>query len=104
MRVLVGLAACFAGLAPIGATAQATVSTLIRTDEAARDQVELTGPSVEIPADLGWTSGGNLFHSFERFDVGTRSLATFTRHGLSESVDIDHVVVRVTGSAPSQID
>ena len=38
----------------------------------------LTGPNFVIPAEVGQTRGGNLFHSFGLFNVLTNQSATFT--------------------------
>jgi filamentous hemagglutinin family protein len=58
----------------------------------------LVGPDYEIPASLGTPSGRNLFHSFRRFDIGSKETATFS------GVDFDNVIVRVTGGRRSSID
>lgn len=58
----------------------------------------LTGPAYQIPANLGETSGTNLFHSFSQFDLAPGDSATFTG-----PADISHVLTRVTNGAPSSI-
>jgi filamentous hemagglutinin family protein len=45
-------------------------------------------------------NGPNLFHSFDRFSVGTGETASFT----SEQTGIKHIVSRVTGGLRSDID
>jgi len=52
-----------------------------------------------IPDTLGQTRGGNLFHSFGSFNIGTGESATFT--GPS---GIANIIGRVTGGSPSSID
>jgi len=47
----------------------------------------------------GTTVGGNLFHSFSRFDVPTGGVASFLNNP-----NIANVFSRVTGGTPSQID
>ncbi|MDX1542035.1 MAG: filamentous hemagglutinin N-terminal domain-containing protein, partial [Geminicoccaceae bacterium] len=53
----------------------------------------------EIPERVGRRAGGNLFHSFERFNVQRGESATFTGGG-----GIDNVISRVTGDQASTID
>ena len=59
----------------------------------------LTGPNFVIPAQVGQTRGGNLFHSFGRFNILTGESATFT--GPSS---INNILSRVTGGQRSIID
>ena len=59
----------------------------------------LEGLDVEIPAELGQRLGGNLFHSFGRFNVPTGGSALFTG-----PTGITHVIGRVTGGEVSIID
>lgn len=59
----------------------------------------LPGPDFVIPHTVGTRSGGNLFHSFGTFNIGAAESAEFT--GPS---GISHVLSRVTGGEPSQID
>ncbi|MES2260131.1 MAG: filamentous hemagglutinin N-terminal domain-containing protein [Pseudomonadota bacterium] len=72
----------------------------IRTDaslgQAARN---LTGPDYRIPEALGKLAGNNLFHSFERFNIGAGESATFT----TRTPGIANVVSRVTGGEASYI-
>src|SRR5262245_64353082 len=56
-----------------------------------------------IRADLGEQHGGNLFHSFSRFSIGSGERATFTSDGAPNPSAIDNVISRVTGPDPSQI-
>jgi filamentous hemagglutinin family protein len=71
----------------------------VATDGTLGRRVRLTGPDVEVGADLGRVRGKNLFHSFERFDVPSRGRVTFTG-----PAGLDNVVSRVTGDEPSSID
>src|SRR5215475_3608031 len=57
-----------------------------------------------IRADLGEQHGGNLFHSFERFSIGSGERATFTDQGAPNPGASDNVISRVTGGELSQID
>lgn len=52
-----------------------------------------------ITPEMGEQRGTNLFHSFFRFGVGAGETATFTGPD-----DVAHVISRVTGDEPSQID
>lgn len=71
----------------------------IVTDGTVGPAVSLNGPEVTIGAELGTTRGGNLFHSFQRFDIPTGQRATFTGPD-----QIQNVIGRVTGGQTSQID
>jgi filamentous hemagglutinin family protein len=59
----------------------------------------LTGPHFLIDARLGQQVGGNLFHSFERFNLGRTESATFTG-----PASINNLISRVTGGQVSYID
>ncbi len=59
----------------------------------------LPGPGYVIPADAGAQRGGNLFHSFEQFDLGVGDSATFQGPGT-----FTNILARVTGPAASSID
>ncbi len=59
----------------------------------------LSGPDYQITENLGQRTGGNLFHSFGRFNLGKTESATF-----SGSPDIHNVISRVTGGQTSTID
>src|SRR5687767_6726202 len=79
--------------------AAGSVQAQIVTDGSIGPRVSLSGPSMEIGADLGSRRGGNLFHSFERFGVAPGQSATFTGPD-----DVRNVIGRVTGSEASRID
>jgi filamentous hemagglutinin family protein len=59
----------------------------------------LKGPDYLIGADLGRHQGGNLFHSFQGFNLQSHESATF-----SGPNSISNIISRVTGGNPSQID
>ncbi len=59
----------------------------------------LTGPDFLIPDSIGKTVGGNLFHSFNEFNVQAGGSATFTGPDT-----INNILGRVTGASPSEID
>jgi len=67
--------------------------------------LELMGPDVSIPAELGVQAGSNLFHSFELFNVSTGGSATFQDNlpGSAQS-PIARILSRVTGGNASHID
>lgn len=71
----------------------------IATDGTAGDRVILEGDDIEITEDLGTRTGDNLFHSFEQFSISEGQIATF-----SGADAIEHVISRVTGGDPSDID
>ena len=70
----------------------------VATDGTLGPRVTLAEPNIRVGADLGQTRGGNLFHSFQRFDVDTGGSVTFTGPG-----DIKNVIGRVTGGQRSSI-
>jgi filamentous hemagglutinin family protein len=59
----------------------------------------LPGPNYLIGADLGQLWGGNLFHSFQEFNLNRLESATF-----SGPNSINNIISRVTGGNPSNID
>jgi filamentous hemagglutinin family protein len=72
----------------------------IRTDATLGQSAQnLTGPNFLIPQSLGKLVGGNLFHSFQTFNVQSGEAAIFT----SSSTDLSNVITRVTGGAASSI-
>src|SRR5262245_23631202 len=69
----------------------------------------LTGPNFVIPAEVGQTRGGNLFHSFGLFNVLTNQSATFTGPPCRAACQIrgnsiSNIISRVTGGERSKID
>jgi filamentous hemagglutinin family protein len=64
-----------------------------------------TGPDFIIPASLGRVQGGNLFHSFQQFNVRAGESATFTGPGQVDAgaLPIGNVIARVTGGSASEI-
>ena len=59
----------------------------------------LPGPDYLIGANLGRQHGGNLFHSFQNFNLKYFENATF-----SGPNSVSNIISRVTGGNPSQID
>src|SRR5438876_1540613 len=59
----------------------------------------LSGPTYQIPAELGQKVGPNLFHSFSQFNINNGEAATFTGPN-----DVQNVLSRVTGGGASWID
>jgi filamentous hemagglutinin family protein len=60
----------------------------------------LTGPAYNITQNLGTLAGGNLFFSFQYFNIATGETALFT----ISSPGIGNVISRVTGGYASTID
>ena len=89
------LAICIVAAWPMQTLAQSAIAT----DGTLGASVALDGLDVDIPAELGQTRGGNLFHSFERFNINTGGSATFTGPD-----GLNHVISRVTGGTISAID
>ncbi len=59
----------------------------------------LPGPDYQIGADLGQQHGGNLFHSFQDFNLQSHESATF-----SGPDNVQNIISRVTGGNPSHLD
>lgn len=59
----------------------------------------LSGPNVQINADLGLQVGNNLFHSFNQLNIQTGGSATF-----NGPANVSNILARVTGGLPSTID
>src|SRR5262245_50781765 len=70
----------------------------VATDGTLGRRVSLRGGNIEIGADLGQQRGGNLFHSFRKFDVETRGRVTFTGPD-----SVKNVISRITGGERSSI-
>ncbi|MEM8754621.1 MAG: filamentous hemagglutinin N-terminal domain-containing protein, partial [Pseudomonadota bacterium] len=81
------------------ALAAAPAAGQIVTDGSVGDRVSLTGDLVRIEDGLGRRSGGNLLHSFERFNTNAGQTALF---GVPDGVDT--VIGRVTGGEASRLD
>ena len=71
----------------------------VATDGTLGRRVSLRGGDITVGADLGQQRGGNLFHSFRKFDVETSGRVTFTGPD-----SIKNVIGRVTGGERSSID
>jgi len=71
----------------------------ITTDGTLGHALNLPGPDYQIGPDLGQQRGGNLFHSFQDFNLNSLESATF-----SGPNHIQNVISRVTGGNPSNID
>jgi len=69
------------------------------TDGTLGQQINLSGLNFQITSDLGQQHGGNLFHSFQDFNLNSSETATF-----SGSNSINNIISRVTGGNPSNID
>ncbi len=59
----------------------------------------LRGPDYQVRAKYGHQAGANLFHSFQKFSVGTNESATF-----SGPSSVENIISRVTGGTSSWID
>lgn len=71
----------------------------ITLDGSLGDAGAIDGPDYEITADKGRQAGGNLFHSFSRFNIGAAESATF--YGPDS---VANIIGRVTGGDLSRID
>ena len=69
------------------------------TDGSLGAKVELPGKDFQITPELGQQFGGNLFHSFQNFNLSAGESATF-----SGANTVQNVIARVTGGQPSTID
>jgi filamentous hemagglutinin family protein len=71
----------------------------ITTDGTLGSHANLPGPNYLIGADLGQQHGGNLFHSFQDFNLNSSESATF-----SGPNNVQNILSRVTGGNLSNID
>ena len=92
--LLVSTGVLLSALLPVG---NAQVKSAITPDGTLGTTVTQSGPVHTIKD--GTQRGANLFHSFERFSVGTGETANFT----SEQTGIKHILSRVTGGQRSDI-
>ena len=75
------------------------VKTEVTLDGTLGQRANLLGPNYLIGADLGRQHGGNLFHSFQNFNLSRFESATF-----SGPNSVSNIISRVTGGNPSNID
>ncbi len=75
------------------------INAQITTDGTLGSRANLLAPDYQIGADLGHQMGGNLFHSFQDFNLNSSESATF-----SGPNSVINVISRVTGGNPSNID
>src|SRR3954453_16473066 len=71
-------------------------AAVVITDGTLGRKVTLKGGDISIGAGLGQQRGGNLFHSFQKFDVETQGKVTFTGPN-----NVMNVISRVTGGEAS---
>jgi len=76
-----------------------SIQAQISTDGTLGARLNLPGPDYQINADLGQQHGGNLFHSFQDFNLQNQESATF-----SGPNTVHNIISRVTGGHPSNID
>ncbi len=69
------------------------------TDGSLGAKVELPGTDFHITPELGQQFGGNLFHSFQNFNLSEGETATF-----SGANSVQNIIARVTGGQASTID
>ena len=75
------------------------VKAEVITDGSLGAKVELPGKDFQITPELGQQFGGNLFHSFQQFNLSEGESATF-----SGANSVQNIITRVTGGSPSLID
>ncbi|MDM8567793.1 filamentous hemagglutinin N-terminal domain-containing protein [Candidatus Halobeggiatoa sp. HSG11] len=83
---------------PLLITTLSTNAEII-TDGTLGQNIDLSGPDFQITPDLGQQHGGNLFHSFQDFNLNSLESATF-----SGPNSVQNILSRVTGGNPSNID
>ena len=81
------------------ASGQAQVTTTLRPDGTLGTVVRQHGTVYDITGGTRPGNGPNLFHSFDRFSVGTKDTASF-----SGPTGIKNILSRVTGGQRSDID
>jgi len=75
------------------------VKAEVITDGSLGAKAELPGKDFQITPELGQQFGGNLFHSFQQFNLSEGESATF-----SGANSVQNIITRVTGGSPSMID
>src|SRR5262249_5596107 len=81
------------------AVSQAQMRTTLTPDGTLGTTVTRNGTMYTIAGGTRWGNGPNLFHSFDRFSVGTGDTASFTG-----PTGIANILSRVTGGQRSDID
>ncbi|MDM8566127.1 filamentous hemagglutinin N-terminal domain-containing protein [Candidatus Halobeggiatoa sp. HSG11] len=76
-----------------------SINAEIITDGTLGQQINLPGSNFQITSDQGQQHGGNLFHSFQDFNLNSSESATF-----SGPNSVQNIISRVTGGNPSNID
>lgn len=89
MKTVIKLSLYFVLLMPTAVYAE------VITDGSLGASTSLSG-AMQIPQSLGTTTGNNLFHSFNRFNINTGESATFTGNN-----SLANVISRVTGGQVS---
>ena len=93
---------CLAMMLPLGFAAHAQIRTDSSLGFAAQTLLAsrfTPGQFAVIPQSIGKQVGGNLFHSFSTFNIGTSQAAYFT----TNTPGLANVISRVTGGSASQI-
>jgi len=75
------------------------LSAEVATDGSLGAKMNLPGPDFQIESKLGQQHGGNLFHSFQDFNLQSHESATFFGPN-----NVQNIISRVTGGNPSSID
>jgi filamentous hemagglutinin family protein len=76
----------------------------IATDGSVGARQSLSGVNITIPSGLGQRIRGNLFHSFQVFNVGAGQTVTFQAGAITlETPSMSNIIGRVTGGTASTI-
>ncbi len=89
----------FIVFSPWIASGQIKLDGTLKEENAGR---QLSGPNFSIPSDIGIIKNGNLFHSFEDFNIRAAESATFSLS--AGDTGVNNVLSRVTGGNESRID
>ena len=81
----IGLAPVVAQITPDGSTATKVQGNVI------------------VPTGAGTVNGGNLYHSFDKFNVPSNGVVFGTGNSAVNGAQINNIINRVTGDTPSQI-
>jgi CHAT domain-containing protein len=87
-----------------------TLTAIIANPLLAKAQIAVDGSTATevkgntiAPVDKGTTNGGNLYHSFDKFNVPNSGVIFNTGNSSVDGTKVNNIINRVTGDTPSSI-